>query len=179
MLDEIKTIYGDVSEGLKFLETKHAGLFAVWTALLIAIITNDGFEAWPILTKNIVIIPILIGATINLISFMPFLNKCRYIKKQCYKKYKDCKENSVFYQSVFVMTYREDERFDLSVETYKNCLMSRMGDTQDISSKMSEDYIEQIVSVATVGTIKAYLFSLATRYALAVIGVVCIGLIIA
>ena len=35
-LEELKCIYTDASEWLKFLEAKHAGLFAVWTALLSA-----------------------------------------------------------------------------------------------------------------------------------------------
>ena len=42
-MQEIQNIYTDVSEWLKFAEAKHAGLFAVWTAVLIAVMSIDGF----------------------------------------------------------------------------------------------------------------------------------------
>lgn len=73
-LDEIKDIYQDINEWLKFAEAKHAGLIAVWIALFVAIFSErDMFINYTSL-YTLILLLLLFGFLINLISFMPFLN---------------------------------------------------------------------------------------------------------
>lgn len=65
-LDEVQKIYNDVSEWLKFAEAKHAGLFAIWMALLIGIVSTDLFLMLNMPLKVMIIIVILLGSSINL-----------------------------------------------------------------------------------------------------------------
>jgi len=176
-IEEVQKIYGDVSEWLKFIETKHAGLFAVWTALLIAIITFDSFEKSSIFVKTVIVIPILIGILIDLMSFTPFLNKNKCMRKKCYRYYSSSTENMVFYVSIFVDTYSEDGNIHHSVEKYKTILA--VENYEDLNTKIVTDYVKQIIEISTIATIKAYLFSLATRYTFAIIIIVIAALIIA
>ncbi|MBQ8559670.1 MAG: hypothetical protein IJ439_06800 [Tyzzerella sp.] len=162
VLEEIQKIYSDVSEWVKFLEAKHAGLFAFWTALLIAVITSDVFAQMKIFWQLIVLVPIFIGSIINLISFIPFMNRLKWMRKKCYKKYSGLTRNAVFYCSVFVNTYSEEGDIDKSVEKY--CKILKEYFVQDIEGKLSMDYMKQIIEVSTVATIKAYLFGCATIY---------------
>lgn len=48
-----------------------------------------------------------------------------------------------------------------------------------INNELMKDYIRQIIEVATVGTIKIYLFNIATTYISLIIFLAIIGLIIA
>lgn len=167
MLEEIQKIYNDVSEWLKFLEAKHAGLFAVWTAMFIAIITIDDFWNIDIFIRTAVIIIILIGITINLLSFVPFLNRVLFLKKKCYEKYKKNKNNMIFYQSIFVSTYSEENKIQDSIEKYKQILSESF--PQEPDGKIINDYIKQIIQVSEVAAIKAYLFNIATTYTFIII----------
>lgn len=178
ILEEVQKIYSDVSEWLKFLEAKHAGTFAVWTALLIAVITSDFYSSLTILWKTIFILPILLGSLINLVSFIPFLNKCKYFKKKAYNKYKDCTDNAVFYQAIFVKSYPgELNESSSAVAKYIEILKTHFG--IEIQDTLTIDYVKQIVDVSTVATIKAYLFSVSVTYTLLIIVIVMAGMIIA
>lgn len=106
-LDEVQKIYNDVSEWLKFAEAKHAGLFAIWIALLIGVVSTDLFSTLNMTLQVIIIIVILLGSSINLFSFVPFLNRFVWLKNHCFKKYSSIGENVVFYQSIFVKTYKD------------------------------------------------------------------------
>lgn len=172
VLEEVQKIYSDVSEWLKFLEAKHAGLFAAWTAVLIAVFTLDGFIEWPMFEKAIVIIPILIGCGINLFSFTPFLNRCKLLKSRCYKKYYKYAGNPVFYQSIFVSTYNDENDMKISIGKYKKILENTFDNTLDDS--LLTDYLKQVIEVSAVGTIKAYLFSIAAGYTF---GLIILGIV--
>lgn len=169
-LDEVQKIYNDVSEWLKFAEAKHAGLFAIWMALLIGIVSTDLFLTLNMPLRVMIIIVILLGSSINLFSFVPFLNRFEWLKSHCFKKYSSIGENVVFYQSIFVKTYKDN--INESIEEYKNILARR-------GFGVINDYIRQVIEVSTVGTIKVYLFSLAVKYTVAVMIITVVGLIIA
>lgn len=174
ILEEVQKIYNDVSEWLKFLEAKHAALFAVWTALLIAVVTADFFVEAIILWKAVLVIPILVGSMINMISFIPFLNRCKFLRERCYQKYKTSTDNIVFYQAIFSKTYQSNNSEE---DKYKELLEEYF--EREIDDKLTKDYIKQIVEVSTVASIKAYLFSVAVKYTMAVSLLVIAGLIIA
>lgn len=176
-LEEVQKIYGDASEWLKFIETKHAGLFAVWTAFFIAVITSDFFGNIEIFFKAIIIIPILIGILIDLASFVPFLNQSKMLRKRSYKYYSKNTGNMVFYVSIFIDTYSEEKDIEYSVERYKTIIAEENYD--DLNTKIVTDYVKQIIDVSTVATIKAYLFNLATKYTSLIIIIAIATLIIA
>lgn len=175
-LQEIQNIYTDVSEWLKFAEAKHAGLFAVWTAVLIAVISIDGFFDKITIIKGVILVAVLIGILIDLISFLPFLNRSTFIQKLCLHKYCGYTGNSVFYQTIFVDTYSEKGLQD-SVEKYSKILKRR--GLKLCNSELEKDYLKQIIEVSTVGTIKVYLFGMAVTYVLLVLIICLLAIIIA
>lgn len=175
-LEEIQKIYTDVSEWLKFAEAKHAGMFAVWTAVLIAIMSRDGF--WEIITIGnvLIVIAIIGGILISLVSFFPFLNHWSFIREKCYHKYQLYSGNSVFYQAIYVDTYSLNGVED-SIQKYM-VILSGCGLTLT-GNKLENDYLKQIVEISAVGTIKIYLFGLAATYMVLVLLVFLLIMIIA
>jgi len=174
-LNEVQKIYNDASDWLKFAEAKHAGLFAIWMALLTGIVSTDLILVFNIEIKIIIVIVILFGSSINLFSFVPFLNRSEWLKSNCYLKYSSIEENAVFYQSIFVRTYKNN--IDDCIQEYKNILMRR--GLTNLDNKLTIDYLRQIIEVSTVGTIKCYLFNLAIKYTVVAMLVAIVGLIIA
>ncbi|GFO85837.1 hypothetical protein [Anaerostipes butyraticus] len=160
-MQEIQYIYKDVSEWLKFAEVKHAGLFAVWTAILISLVSEKDWFNEPLVENTFLLIIAFGGSLINIISFIPFLNRSQYIKEKCYQKYCKYANNSVFYQSVFVATYSKIGIQD-SVEKYIRMLEKKGVHFENI--QLEEDYLKQIIEVSTVATIKIYLFNVAVKY---------------
>ena len=181
-LEELKSIYADASEWLKFLEAKHAGLFAVWTAALIAILSSDQFGNISRFYQVIIVAIVCGGLLINIIALAPFLNQHKRIKnmlqKCTYEKYKMYDENAVFYITVFSKTYNTNTDYRAeSVRRYKDILQQR--GFQDLDTQFYIDYMMQIIDVSTVGSIKAYLFNLATKYSVIVMVVGIVGMVIA
>lgn len=175
-MEEMHKIYTDVSEWLKFIEAKHAGLFAVWAAILIAVISSNEF--WYIIAwkKTIVIVIILVGLLLNMVSFFPFLNNMCFIKRRCYRRYYPTKENSVFFQAIFIISYNE-EKNESSIEKYRDILISR-GITLP-NNMLAVDYLHQIVDISVIAVIKTYLFEIAIKYIVSICIVFIILLIIA
>lgn len=157
----------DVSEWLKFVEAKHAGLFAVWTALMIAIISNNHLGDKITVGKAIIFIVVIIGIAINALSFMPFLNRCKGIKRFCYNKYAKqlIDGNLIFYQEIFVATYSDN--IQDSLKKYEKAFEDKELQLQD--NKLAMDYLKQIIEVSTVGTIKVFLFNIAVRYIMTIL----------
>lgn len=173
-LGEVQKIYNDVAEWLKFAEAKHAGLFAIWLATLIGFVSADFFSDLNMAIQVVVFIVILLGSSINLLSFIPFLNRNKWLKSKCYEKYSSVGENCVFYQSIFVKTYKDN--INDSIQEYKK-ILRRRGFT--VNDELTNDYIRQVIEVSTVGTIKVYLFSWAVKYTVAVMLMAIVGLVIA
>lgn len=181
-LEELKSIYADASEWLKFLEAKHAGLFAVWTAALIAMFSTEQFYDISIFLQGVMVAVVCGGLLIDLIALAPFLNQRERIKnklqKATYEKYKMYDENAVFYITVFSKTYNTNTDYRAeSVRRYKDILLQR--GFQDLDTQLYIDYMMQIIDVSTVGSIKAYLFNLATKYSVIVMVVGIVGMVIA
>lgn len=159
-LEELQKIYTDVSEWLKYAEAKHAGLFAVWIAVLGVLVSWNGFSGIEISLKVSLIIVVCVGIMIEVFAFWPFLNRINFVKKWCYKKYSNFGGNVVFYQSIFVDTYSENNISE-SIDKYKVILQSK---NMEVNNELMGDYVRQIIEVSTVGTIKIYLFNIATTY---------------
>jgi hypothetical protein len=177
-LDEIQKIYTDVSEWLKFAEAKHAGLFAVWTAVFIAYITSDLFTSICTIQNVIIIVIIFIGIGINAFALSPFINRIKCLRKGCYNKYKTySNDNVVFYQSIFIKTYSENNDVVESLNKYMKVLMDR--GFPNLNDKLVQDYMRQVIEVSTVGTIKVYLFNIATKYVYLIMILLVVALIIA
>ena len=70
-IEQLEKIYLDVSEWLKFLELKHAGMLAAWIAVFVAIMSVE--KAGEII--SIMTIICLIGISLSIIPFCPFLNQ--------------------------------------------------------------------------------------------------------
>lgn len=161
--EELQKIYSDVSEWLKFLEAKHATVFAVWTALLIAIVTTDFGTAISVFWKTTAIVACVLGILINLISFIPFLNNCKLLRYLCHKHYlKKTTDNIVFYQSIFVNTYIKKSETETRLDKYEKQLKQRFD--YATNNKYLKDYLNQIIDVSTVATVKAYLFQISVSY---------------
>ena len=113
-LEELKNIYSDASEWLKFLEAKHAGLFAVWTALLIALFSADQFYDLQLCGQIVLTLLVCTGILINAVALAPFLNQQKglkkYIQDKAFSKYKECGESAVFYISIFVKNCKEKDK---------------------------------------------------------------------
>lgn len=176
-LEELQKIYTDVSEWLKYAETKHAGLFAVWTAFLIAMLSIDEFYKISITLRIAALIIVCIGMGIDLLSFLPFTNRVDFLRKRCYKKYSSYHGNVVFYQTIYVDTFctKEEKNSENSVSKYKKILEGKK--LQGLDEPLIQDYMQQIIEVSAVGIIKIYLFNIAIKYAFGVILIMLIILV--
>lgn len=181
--DELKNIYADVSEWLKFAETKHAALFAFWTALLIGVLTSDYCNTLDICLRYFIIIVIMIGGIFNLISFVPFLNQCMRLKKRCYDIYHNTRGNRIFYKSIFIDTFCDSGNTEDSIKKYQDLLGITFEEEENKrilkdDTGILKDYIRQIIEVSQVATIKFYIFDLAIRYTCIVFFIFLIVLIV-
>ena len=180
MLEELQKIYTDVSEWLRFIETKHAAVFAVWTAVLIAVLSINEFWNLELYQMILILIPIVMGILINLLAFMPFLNRWSALKERCYKinqNNQSMGNNRVFYQSIFVQTYVNGQGTDAAVSRYKD--LFRNCSNLPVQGGLEEDYMRQVIEVSTVASIKVYLFGISVKYLFCVLLLVMLGLIIA
>lgn len=161
LVEELRAINNDVSEWLKFGEAKHAGVFAVWTALVIAIISSETYWRQDNEIKMIIIIP-LIGILISCLAFLPFTNRIAVIKGLCYIKYKNIKsENILFYQNIFIVAGCEKDR-KMGIDNYKKLLKRNY--EIEMEGELIDNYIQQIIDISTVATIKFYLFNWSIKY---------------
>lgn len=163
-----------MSEWLKFAEAKHAGLFAVWIAFLGIVANADASSDVEVKIKFMLLIAICIGTMIEVLSFLPFLNRLDFFRQICYEKYYGIRGNAVFYQSVFIETFSKNN-MDVSLDKYKQMLEQRGIQTED---KLIVDYIKQIIEVAAVGTIKTYLFTISAKYTFLVLFSAFVALIV-
>lgn len=172
-----QTVYQDINEWLKFTEAKHAALLAAWIALWIGIISIDLQYPFTIV-RYTALICIMLCASINFLSFFPFLNKMDILQKLCRQKYDGASNNVLFYISIFIQ-FTDQNAQSANQNTYKINFMNALGSTNSSSSKLLDDYLEQIVDVSTVVTIKVYLFALSLKLAVVSFIIVLLSLLIA
>ena len=178
-LEEAQKIYADVSSWLNFCELKHAGMFAAYMALFIAIVQLK--VHWGEV-QALVLIALLLCLICNVVSFIPFLIQREWIKKVSWRKIPpNLKVNRVFYNSIFRQSHTmvngklNDVRSD-----YKNFFMSEFSGVRLASGSLLDNYLDQIVEVSSVAAIKYYLFGLACKMSsLIVLTVVVLIIVIA
>lgn len=178
--EDLEKIYADISEWLKFAETKHAAALALWTALIVAVMTEEIVTSINFTYYCILVILLIAGMLLDVVSFIPFLDRKKLIANKCYKRIKKkttITDNLVFYQNIFLVAGSPKLALDIRVENYKNKLKLQYNAIpQDV---IINAYIEQIVSVATVATIKVYLFNIVARYILCLVLAAILCIIIA
>ena len=165
-----QTVYQDINEWLKFTEAKHAALLAAWIALWIGIISIDLQYPFTIV-RYTALICITLCASINFLSFFPFLNKMDILQKLCRQKYDGASNNVLFYISIFIQSADRN--------AYKVNFMNSLGKTNISSFGLFDHYLNQIIDVSTVTTIKVYLFALSLKLAVVSFIIVLLSLLIA
>ncbi len=165
-----QTIYQDINEWLKFAEAKHAALIAAWIALWIGIISLDLQYPFTIVQFT-ALICIILCASINFFSFFPLLNKSECLKRRCVKKYSNTSQNTLFYISIFIQSANPN--------TYKTNFMKTLEIPKHPISKLLDNYLNQIIDVSAVATIKVYLFAISLKLASASLIVVLFSLLVA
>lgn len=178
ILGEAQKIYNDVSEWLKYAETKNAGIFAVWTAFLIGMATSEIYWNLHISIQIILLFPLLLGLMLTTLTFLPFLNRIPFLKQMCYRKYKGTRnlKNIVFYQDIFVAAGYKEDRTE-AVEEYRSLFSQKVGHI--VQGELIDEYLQQIVDVSTVAIVKIYLFGLSIRYVFILLWMVMIGFLVA
>lgn len=160
--EDLEKIYTDISEWLKFAEAKHAGALVLWTALIVTVFSADKFYLLCDSLQICIFAALFLGVIINVFALMPFTNRIKWLRKLCYKRYEKYSGNLVFYQSVFVSVGLPNSTLDEKVNKYKEMLKEEYGCLPQ--KKLTTDYIKQIIEVATVASIKTFLFSISTWY---------------
>lgn len=153
-IQEMKDIYSDISEWLKFAEAKHAGFFAAGIAIIAIILDKcQGINTQSCLA---VIISVLLMLP-SLISQIPFLNTHPFFIRKTIKHYgkKNILKNNVFYLSIFLWSQAD-------LNTFKVEYLNQMGAT-DHSTVLLNSYLNQIIEVSKVASIKYYLFEVAVK----------------
>lgn len=178
--DHLEKIYNDVSEWLKFAEAKHAAALALWSAIIVAVMSVDLVSSMSFMCYCILLIALLLGMLLDIVSFIPFLNRNKRLGDFCYnsiKKRVGVTNNILFYQNIFLLAGSPILGIDVRLQRYKSKLKLKY---HNISQDMLIDsYIEQIVSISTVATIKVFLFNIVARYILFLVFVAIVCIIIA
>lgn len=170
-IEILRNIYDDISRWLVYAEAKHVALITISLFFLTQFF--DNFELFFRLSPPIIIIILFGLACVTLVmsffSFIPFLNHARFMKyfASCiYKKYHS--KNGLFYLSVFLMEYREENGYENYIKMKWNI---------NVLTPLEEDYIQQIKEVSQVVTIKNAIFKLEALFVLIICGLFCVMLI--
>lgn len=187
-LEEAQKIYADISSWLNFCEIKHAGMFAAYIALFIAVLQLEilRYEA----VRAGVLLIMLFNIAIHVASFFPFLNRNKYVRYRALAALKNIlkQKNRVFYQSIFVQSNQIDRNVIKDIrENYKKFFLEAFSNCSSEDQQMViktgsllDNYLDQVVEVSVVASVKAYLFEIAcklsvvTAIALAIM-IICIA----
>lgn len=155
MLEELKKIYEDNCNWLTYAELKNGALITL-AGVVVGFISGSGLG---ITLKTLLEVLGIIVIIISGISFIPFLNSSKCIRKLCKKHYIRKKyynslvaKNVVFYVSIFLST-KDD---------YKKAVLETIPHGENYTfNKLELNYIEQIYQISTIAAIKYYLFNIA------------------
>lgn len=153
-IDNLKEIYNENIQWLNFAELKNGALLT----LVIAILNIVAQANFSLFIKNFFIIYLALIALICLSSFIPFLNKNRWIRKYAINKYTKgyngslLSKNIIFYIEIFI-----DGK-----EKYRKALREVLNKGNSYTfSTLEENYIEQIIQISAIASIKYYIFKIA------------------
>lgn len=148
-MEEIKSIYEDNCRWLAFAEAKHTVLMALNIALLALLMTKDTSA---ILHSNYICIVILClcSIVVSVLSLLPFANKNDFLKSIVFKYYRKRHYVSsiIFYKEIFLMKseYPDNLRMKIGKAAY---------------SDLEYEWVNQIMEIASIVTIKVAMFKLA------------------
>lgn len=151
---EIKKIYEENIQWLNFAELKNGALLTLCVATLGFIIQLN----LNVCLKNIAIIFVMIILLICICSFIPFLNQNKYIKKLAYKSYSKkynsslIDNNVIFYVNIFLS----------NKQVYKKALKDILEKPNYSFSKLDNNYLNQIIQISTIASIKYFIFKWGT-----------------
>lgn len=118
----LRNIYDDISRWLVYAEAKHVALITISLFFLTQLFEN--FELLYRLSPLIIIILFglnIITLVMSFFSFIPFLNHASFMKEFASSMYKNYhSENGLFYLSVFLMEYREENQYENYIKTKWN-----------------------------------------------------------
>lgn len=158
MLEKLEKIYNENINWLNFAELKNGVLLAFGGAFIQIILENFNIIRY----GQAVLILCGVAIVLSSASFLPFLNNNRLIKwitKMFYKyikRYKssddkvDDKKNIIFYVSIFLC---EKGKYSAVVE-------KEIGENNSVTF-LEKNYIDQIISISTIASIKYFFFTIA------------------
>lgn len=154
-IETIKSIYEDNCRWLTFAEAKHTVLLALNAALLAILLTKDAQAGIPKMYMLIVLL-CLVSLSISILAMLPFNNQNKIIKDfiQWHYRKRHTVSSVIFYKEIFLMG-----------ANYPDILKEKLGISE--WSAMEYEWINQIMAIASVTTIKTALFKFAGVVALA------------
>lgn len=161
MEEKLKYIYDDVCRWLIFAETKN-GAFITILLVLIERITNSSNNRQWFPLKCCILSFIVISIIILASSFIPYLSRCRIIKKHIDKKYvKFHIKNAILYGSIYFLS-KENE--------YNKIVKRKYNDNMELKD-FEKDLANQIGEVSKIVLIKIWCFERAVK--VLAIGICC------
>lgn len=153
-VQELKDIYSDISDWLKFAEAKHAAFIAAGIAIVAVIL--DKFKEVNSQSVSAILVLILCMFP-SLFSQIPFLNQNKTLINIVVKHY--CKsniaKNNVFYLSIFI-------RSQIDCDAFRTEYLNEIGVTE-FDDALVNSYLDQIIDVSKVASIKYWLFDFAVK----------------
>lgn len=159
---EIKYIYDDNYRWLIFVEAKHIAMVTLLVSLIALLNNKDGLIYFDnAIIKYSAIFFLVISLLISLSSFLPWLNRNRFLVNRCKWYNRKVAVNVFFYSSIFNMAVKDSDMgfsnkyYDYIFEEYCN------GNKKLINA--NRDIINQIIDISQITTIKCYLFELSLK----------------
>lgn len=173
---EVKYIYDDNYRWLLFVEAKHIAMVTLLISLIALFNDKDGLVYfYNDIIRGLIMVLWGISLLISLCSFLPWLNRSRFLLKRCKKQNRKVTVNALFYSSIFIMAM---ENSDIGFSNkYYDYLFENYCAGDKTLIKVNEDIINQIIDISKVTTIKCYLFELSLKIILLTV-LLILGMII-
>ena len=151
IISELKDIYKDVSEWLKFAEAKNIAsitlLIFILTQIFDGNISANNFSNE--ISYYILRLVMISSLCIGVISYIPFLNRFKLVKwlvkKYCERRTKESKENIVFYLKCAL---KQDDN-----------ILNLLGvPDEEKNNVIISSYVQQIIQVSKVTATKLFIF---------------------
>lgn len=162
---EIKYIYDDNYRWLIFVEAKHMAMVTLLVSLIALFNDKDSIMYFDnAIIRSFIMLFWGISLLISLSSFLPWLNRSRFLLNRCKWHNREIDLNAFFYRSIFNMATEESDIGFLN--KYYDYLFDKycVDDKTLINTNM--DIINQIIDISKIATIKCYLFQLSLKITL-------------
>lgn len=173
---EVKYIYDDNYRWLLFIEAKHIAMVTLLISLIALFNDKDGLVYFDdVITRCLLMVLWGISLFLSLCSFLPWLNRSKFLLKRCKKQSRKMTVNGFFYNSIFNMAM---ENSDIGfLNKYYDYLFENYCAGDKMLIKSNKDIINQIIDISKITTIKCYLFELSIKITLLTV-LLILGIII-